>query len=120
MREFLSLLHFEDAYILLSGIDFNNTGGSLLFNHPMGIASDGTRLLLADTRNNRVLIWNTLPEGNVEPDIVLGQENFTTNGQGTSLSQLNWPAGVATAEGKVIVVDTHNDRILIWNTFPNI
>ncbi len=109
----------QDAYIILSAIGFNDTGGSLLFNHPMNIASDGTRLLLADTRNNRILIWNSLPGGNVEPDIVLGQENFTTNGEGTSLSQLNWPVGVATAEGKVIVADTYNDRILIWNSFPS-
>lgn len=108
----------QEAYILLSGIDFNNTGGSLLFNHPMNIATDGTRLLLADTRNNRILIWNTLPDGNVEPDLVLGQENFITNNPGTDMSSLNWPVGVATAEGKVVVADTYNDRILIWNSFP--
>jgi hypothetical protein len=39
----------QNADILLSGIDFNNAGGPLLFNHPMGIATDGKRLLLADT-----------------------------------------------------------------------
>ena len=58
----------QDADIMLSGIDFNNTGGALLFNHPMNITTDGTRLLLADTRNNRILIWNSLPGGNVAPD----------------------------------------------------
>ena len=26
--------------------------------------------------------------------------------------------GVAAADGKVIVADTYNDRLLIWNTFP--
>lgn len=108
----------QDANILLSGIDFNNTGGALLFNHPMNIATDGTRLLLADTRNNRILIWNTLPEGNVAPDLVLGQGNFTTNNPGTGMSGFNWPVGVATADGKVVVADTYNDRLLIWNTFP--
>ena len=108
----------QNAYILLSGIDFNNTGGSLLFNHPMNIETDGTRLLLADTRNNRILIWNTIPDGNVEPDLVLGQDNFTTNNPGTALNRLNWPVGIATAEGKVVIADTYNDRILIWNTFP--
>lgn len=108
----------QDAYILLSGIDFNNTGGALLFNHPMNMATDGTRLLLADTRNNRVLIWNTLPDGNVEPNLVLGQKNFTTNNPGTDLSSLNWPVGVSTADERVVIADTYNDRILIWNTFP--
>ena len=42
----------QDADIMLSGIDFNKTGGPLLFNHPMDIASDGKHLLLADTWNN--------------------------------------------------------------------
>ena len=108
----------QGADILLSGIDFNNTGGALLFNHPMNITTDDTRLLLADTRNNRILIWNTLPGGNVAPDLVLGQGNFTTNNPGTGMTGLNWPVSVATADGKVIVADTYNDRLLIWNTFP--
>ena len=43
----------QDADTLLSGVDFNNTGGPLLFNHNSGIATDGTRLVMADTFNNR-------------------------------------------------------------------
>lgn len=46
----------QNADLVLSGVDFNNTGGPLLFNHPSGIASDGTRFLLCDRFNNRVLI----------------------------------------------------------------
>ena len=61
----------QDADIMLSGVDFNNTGGPLLFNHPGAVASDGTHLLLADTYNNRVLIWNKLPGGNTPPDFCL-------------------------------------------------
>jgi len=109
----------QDADIMLSGIDFNNTGGPLLFNHPMDIATDGTHLLLADTRNNRVLIWNSMPAGNTPPDLVLGQDNFYTNNPGTGLDEMNWPAGVATDGQHVVVADTNNDRILIWNTFPS-
>lgn len=108
----------QKADLMLSGIDFNNTGGPLLFNHPGDIATDGKHLLLADRNNNRVLIWNKLPEGNVAPDLVLGQKNFTTNNPGVGLDQLNWPVGVATKDGRVIVADTYNDRILIWNTVP--
>jgi hypothetical protein len=108
----------QEADIMLSGIDFNDTGGPLLFNHPGGIASDGTHLLLADRNNNRVLIWNQLPEGNVPPNLVLGQKNFTTNNPGSGLDQLNWPVSVATDGQRVLVADTYNDRILIWNSFP--
>ena len=114
----------QDAYILLSGIDFNHAGylnsegDGLLFNHPGNIATDDTRLLLADTWNNRVLIWNTIPESNLSPDMVLGQENLTTNDPGTGLNRMNWPVGVSTANDKVVVADAQNDRILIWNSFP--
>jgi len=108
----------QKADLMLSGVDFNNTGGSLLFNHPGNIASDGTHLLLADRNNNRILIWNRLPEGNVAPDLVLGQKNFTSNDPGDGLDRLNWPVGVATDGKHVLVADTYNDRILIWNNFP--
>lgn len=108
----------QDADILLSGIDFNNTGGPLLFNHQIGIASDDTHLILADTYNNRVLIWNSLPDSNVAPDLVLGQKNFFTNNPGTGRDEMNWPVSVATDGQRVLVTDTCNDRILIWNTFP--
>lgn len=108
----------QDADIMLSGIDFNNTGGPLFFNHPGEIVSDGTRLLLTDRNNNRVLIWNKLPTGNTPPDLVLGQSDFIQNNPGTGLHQLNWPSSVAVANSKVVVADTENDRILIWNSFP--
>jgi len=114
----------QDAAILWNGFDFDNAGylntagDGLFFNHPMNLATDGTRLLLADTRNNRLLIWNTLPSGNVSPDLVLGQDNLTTNNPGSGLNNLNWPVGVSSANGKVVVSDTYNHRVLIWNTFP--
>ncbi|MEM2874865.1 MAG: hypothetical protein QW567_02415, partial [Candidatus Hadarchaeales archaeon] len=108
----------QDADIMLSGIDFNNTGGPLLFNHPSGIATDGQRLFLADTFNNRVLVWNTLPAGNVPPDLVLGQPDFTSNNPGTGRNQLNWPFGVATDGTHLVVADVNNARILIWNSMP--
>lgn len=70
----------QNADLMLSGVDFNNTGGPLLFNHPTGLASDGARFLLCDRFNNRVLIWNTLPGTcDAQPDLVLGQKSFFTN-----------------------------------------
>ncbi len=108
----------QAADIMLSGIDFNNAGGPLLLNHPGNAASDGTHLLLADRNNNRILVWNSLPTGNTPPDLVLGQKDFYANNPGTGLDKFNWPVKVAAANGKVVVADTYNDRILIWNTFP--
>lgn len=108
----------QAADIMLSGFGFNTTGGALSFNHLGNIATDGTRLLVCDRFNNRVLIWNTIPTGNVAPDLVLGQAGFETNNPGEDMDRLNWPGGVAVAGGKVVVADSYNDRLLIWNTFP--
>jgi len=108
----------QPADLILSAIDFNDTGGPLLFNHPGTVATDGTHLLLADRNNNRVLIWNTLPTNNTPPDLVLGQPDFYSNEPGTEKNNLNWPVSVAAADGKVVIADTENDRILIWNSFP--
>lgn len=108
----------QEADILLSGIDFNNTGGPLLFNHPGTVVTDGTHLLLADRFNNRILIWNKPPTGNTPPDLVLGQRDFTSNNAGTGLDQMNWPVQVSVGGGKLVVADTNNDRVLLWNSFP--
>ncbi len=108
----------QDADIMLSGVGFNNAGGPLQFNHPGGLSTDGQHLILADRFNNRVLIWNSLPNGNTAPDIVLGQKDFTSNNPGESFDKLNWPVAVATDGKRIIVADTYNDRLLIWNSFP--
>ena len=108
----------QAADIMLSGIDFDATGGPLLFNHPSGIASDGGHLLVADRNNNRVLVWSEPPEGDTPPDLVLGQPDFHTNAPGSGPRQLNWPSAVSAAAGRVAVADTENHRILLWNSFP--
>ncbi len=108
----------QDADRLLSGIDFDESGGPLLFNHPMGIASDGRRLALADTYNHRVLVWNSLPDGNVPPDLVLGQSDFHANSSGDALDRMNWPVTVSIANDMLLVADAYNDRILVWREWP--
>ncbi len=47
---------------------------------PQGVWIQGSKLFVADTQNNRVLIWNTIPTQNNQPaDVVLGQPDFTTS-----------------------------------------
>ncbi|MBI2130650.1 hypothetical protein HYU10_02660 [Candidatus Woesearchaeota archaeon] len=108
----------QDADIMLSGIGFDDAGGPLQFNHPGGLSTDGRRLILADRFNNRILIWNNLPSGNTAPDMVLGQKDFTANSPGKSLDELDWPVAAATDGERLVVADTYNDRLLIWNRFP--
>ena len=89
--------------------------------NPSAVASDGVHLVVADTDSNRVLIWNTIPTVNNTPaDVVVGQPNFTTN---TSLNpptskSLSGPQGVWIQNGRLYVADTHNNRVLIWNSIP--
>jgi len=109
----------QNADITLSAVGFNDTGGPLRFNRASGLTTDGTRLVMTDVFNNRVLIWNTAPtHPNQVPDLVLGQPNFTTNEPGTGRNQLNWPLSASTDGTRLAVTDTNNDRILIWTEFP--
>ncbi len=109
----------QEADVVLYADDFNNSGGAANLNHPGKVASDGKRLIVADTYNNRILIWNTIPAKNYTPaDLVLGQTNMITNIPGTAADKLRWPQGVSTDGNHLVVADAYNDRILIWNTFP--
>jgi len=108
----------QNADIVLNWFDFDNSGGSQVLYHPMGITNDGQHLIVADTCNNRVLIWNGLPTSNVAPDVVLGQTDFNTNSPGTAQDKLRWPVDVTTDGEKIVVADAYNARVLIWNSFP--
>ena len=91
-------------------------------NTPTSVSSDGTHLAVADTLNNRVLIWNTLPTTmNQPPDVVVGQTSFTTNvfpGDTPTATSLRGPNGVWIQNGQLFVADTQNDRVLIYNSIP--
>jgi uncharacterized protein (TIGR03437 family) len=89
---------------------------------PTGVASDGVHLAVADTNNNRVLIWNKLPTAmNQPPDVVVGQTGFTTNtfpGDIPTATSLRAPQGVWLQNGMLFIADTENDRILIYKSIP--
>ena len=74
----------------------NNGGiGASTLNAPSSVYSLGTRLFVADTTNNRVLIWNTIPTVNKQnADLVLGQPTFvanTINNGGAGSTTMNGP-----------------------------
>jgi len=109
----------QKADLILYADEFNNSGGASYLNHPMKVASDGNALIVSDTYNNRVLIWNNIPTRNYTPaDLVIGQQNMTENSAGTAPDKLRWPLGVATDGTKLAVADAYNNRVLIWNHFP--
>ena len=63
---------------------------------PRTLATDGTKLAVTDTVNNRILIWNTLPTTNFAPaDVVVGQPDCTTVTSGGSDVKLKTPYSIA-------------------------
>ncbi|HZI02511.1 MAG TPA: NHL repeat-containing protein [Archangium sp.] len=86
---------------------------------PADLSSDGTRLAVADYRNNRILLYPALPASTgATPTQVLGQPGFDTNAGACNQGALNLPTGVFIGHGKVLVADSGNNRVLVWNTFP--
>jgi len=91
------------------------------FRTPTGIATDGQILVVADTDNNRVLIWKTIPTTIDQPaDLVLGQTNFTTVQEipPVNSTAFRGPEGVWVQGTRLFVADTQNHRVMIWNSIP--
>ena len=109
----------ETADILLSGFGLNDSGGKLKINHPVSVSSNGEKLAVTDRFNNRILIWNSIPNQKTAPDIVIGQKNFDTHNSGNGLDELDFPGQVIiTPDAKLLVADSDNDRVLVWTNFP--
>ncbi len=115
----LTSLPATSAEFGISGFGADITDSNISLNHPASGASDGTHLAVADRFNNRVLVFNSLPTGPTEPDAVVGQPNFTDITPGTGLADLNWPGAVEiTPDGMLLIADTENGRILVYNSVP--
>lgn len=121
----------QNADLVIGQPDFTSEGqnakgtpNAATVSVPTGICVCGEGLAIADAWNHRVLIWKEIPrESNAPADIVLGQENFTENESNRGFSEtrgdrLYRPFGVLYHEGKFLVTDTGNRRVLIWNQLP--
>ncbi|MFV0461892.1 MAG: NHL repeat-containing protein [Nostocoides sp.] len=76
-------------------------------------------LFVADTANNRVLIWNQVPTGpNAHPDHVLAQPDFAHIGENrwesVAADTLCWPYGLGVAGDLLAIADSGNNRIVLW------
>ncbi len=94
---------------------------------PQGVWIQNGKLFVADTQNNRVLIWNSIPIANgVGADLVVGATNFTTYSatavanQSTSATSSNMldPVSVTSDGTHLFVSDLGYNRVLIWNSIP--
>jgi len=89
----------------------------------------GGKLYLADYHNNRVLIYNSVPTfNNSTAAVVIGQPNMTSNdrnqqpsGTGPWYPQpntLHWSDGLQVYGSKILIADTYNNRMVVFNTIP--
>ncbi len=104
------------ANLVLGQADFTHTapgsGPTQLANPGKVSVGDGGQLVVADTRNNRILIWSALPTSvNQQADLVVGPA------VGSATANLSGPLAAMIANGQLFVADTGNNRVLIWNTY---
>lgn len=97
---------------------------------PESIEVVNGKLIVGDSGNSRVLIWNTIPTTSGAPaDLVLGQGDFTHGKQNDdnqdgnedatpTARTMNYPCGIWSDGTRLIVCDSSNNRVLVWNTFP--
>ncbi|AFY99571.1 NHL repeat containing protein [Calothrix sp. PCC 6303] len=90
---------------------------------PYGVDAIGNHLIVADTANSRLLIWKS-PEfitdlQGAEADGLVGQINFDSKSENRDFGlpkrdSLNWCYGINVCGDNVVVVDSGNNRVLIW------
>ncbi|MFZ0324583.1 MAG: hypothetical protein WAN48_10675 [Actinomycetes bacterium] len=98
----------------------NQPQGAARLRFPYSCVSDHTRLFVADTSNNRVLVWHDRPvQGSGHPaDAVLGQPDADSNGENrwdaVADDSFCWPYGLSLAGDVLAVADSGNNRVVVW------
>ncbi len=94
---------------------------------PEGVSIYNGKLFIADTQDNRVLIYNKIPTTNNAPaDVVIGQPSFTAFVQPdltatqptTAANNMQSPTSVTTDGTHLFVSDLGQNRVLIFNSIP--
>lgn len=115
------------ASVVLGQGDFTtSTSGKAAtsFNGPTDVWSDGTRLVVADNANSRVLIWNAIPTSNGQAaNVVIGRSSFGLGlgdapADPPSSASMKFPTGVWSNGTRLYVADAGNHRVMVWDQFP--
>lgn len=117
----------DDAHLVLGQGDFtsaeefkNRPQGAQRLRFPYGVAVSDGNLTVADTSNNRILIWDRLPRSGaaVPADQVLAQPDFDANGENrwdaVADDSLCWPYGICLAGNLLAIADSGNNRVMLW------
>jgi DNA-binding beta-propeller fold protein YncE len=127
----------QDADLVIGQKDLVSSGippvGPDMLDRPSGLDTDGRRLFLLDRDNHRVLIYNDIPNINGDSaDFVIGQNDFYDRSWGgeqefddtLNMSEYKFSSGPTgmcydSASGKLIVFDSDNNRLMIFNDVPD-
>jgi hypothetical protein len=99
-------------------------GGASL-SGPLGLATDGATLFVADANNHRVLGWNagSPPSTGAASALVIGQPSELSNGfnqsSSASAGATSKPRGLARAGANLYVADTAHHRVLVFGAPPS-
>lgn len=86
---------------------------------PSDVIVSGTKIIVADKSNHRVVVWNSLPGADgADASLVIGQSGFTTGTSGNSNLEFNFPTCVFAHQAGLGVCDFNNSRVMVWNTIP--
>lgn len=118
-----SLTNGMSATNVIGQADFTSNGTGISdanINGPQGLDYDASNnlLYLADSNNNRVLVFDVASITNGEPAIhVLGQLDFNSSSSGTTAGTMSAPSGVSfeSEHDRLFVADTGNNRVLIYD-----
>lgn len=95
---------------------------SMTLDLPEGVWSDGTRVAVADTANNRVLLWDSVntvfPSGHA-PSRVLGHSSFSSSILEPAARDTVAGARSVAFSGTHLAVADGNNRVLLWNSWPS-
>jgi DNA-binding beta-propeller fold protein YncE len=121
-----SLSNGENASYVLGASNFTSSGyGDTQHNleNPEAVAYDSVNQLLyvADSGNNRVLVFNVAPgtiANGENASYVLGQSSYTTQSSGHTASKMHGPSSLAfdPVNNRLFVGDGSNCRVLVFNT----
>lgn len=93
--------------------------GPTALRFPYALVADDERLIVADTANNRILLWrDVVPDGAGAAAVaVLGQDSFDGAGENRWLRITNdslcWPYGLMLHGETLAVADSGNNRMLL-------
>ncbi|EUA52043.1 NHL repeat family protein [Mycobacterium xenopi 3993] len=117
----------RDADLLIGQPDFSTArewpygpqcADRFRFPYALSLDNDTDRLAVADTANNRVLLWDGIPHHGCGADFVLAQPTFGANGENrwrsVTSDTLCWPYGLCLRGDRLAIADSGNNRIVIW------